>query len=282
LAGVLFKLAAVPFHVWAPDAYQSAPAPAAAVLSVLPKLGAVGFFIRFAVPLQLHEGIGEWTGLVVGVLALLSMTLGNLAALFQQNFRRLLAYSGVAHMGFLLIGAAVGGSLGWAGAWFYLVAYAIFNLAAFSWAGWAERQTGSPHFADWGRSGLGVWPRILLGLLLVGLAGLPPTVGFIGKLGVFIPAWEAYSASEDTLWLVLLLGGGLNTVLGLAYYLRVALAVFPKQAERINGERLKKSAQRLPLTTILAGLGVLLGLIAFDRLLSALESYILPVLFPEG
>ncbi len=231
LVGFAFKIAAAPFHLWAPDAYQGAPIPSAAFIAsgskvasfvVLGKLVLVGFE-------PLH-GDAAWRALAAGwspvlaVLAAFSIVVGNLVALAQSNVRRLLAYSAVAHGGYTLLGLIAGGRDGFSATLFYTTTYAITLLGAFGVVGFVRRETGGDdlrHFA-----GLRARSPLLAGCMLIfmlSLAGLPPLAGFFGKFYLFAAALAA-GGNQGLLWLVALALFG--SLVSLYYYLLVVKAVF--------------------------------------------------------
>lgn len=230
LIGFAFKVAAAPFHLWAPDAYQGAPIPAAAFIAsgskvasfvVLGKIVLLGFG-----PLQ---GSAGWHALAAGwspvlaVLAGLSILVGNLTALAQRNVRRLLAYSAVAHAGYTLLGLVVGGREGFAATLFYTTIYALTLLGAFGVVGFVKRETGGEDLADF--AGLHVRSPLLAGCLTIfvlSLAGLPPLAGFFGKFYLFSAALHA-DARHSLLWLVVL--ALLGSLVSLYYYLVLLKAV---------------------------------------------------------
>ena len=215
LAGLGYKAALVPFHFWTPDAYDGAPLPVAAYLSVLPKLAALVALAR-VLQLALPGDAGDWST-VIAVLAAATMTLGNLAALPQRNVVRLLAYSSIAQSGYLLMGvaAAAGSSQGLPSLVYYAIAYAATNLAAFAVVLAVQRESGSVDLEAF--DGLGrrhPWWTAALILSFLSLLGLPPLAGFFGKLEVFKAAIDAGQA-----WLAAV--AVVNTVVSLYYYLRV-------------------------------------------------------------
>jgi NADH-quinone oxidoreductase subunit N len=245
LAGLGFKVAAVPFHQWAPDAYEGAPAPVAAWIATGSK---VASFI--ALMKVLLAGLAPWSSRAdsvaspgwIGVVALLSaasMTYGNFAALAQRNFKRMLAYSSIGHAGYLLVGVAAAGVSDRhdeaAGAvLFYLVVYASGSLGAFAAAAWTARDRGSDDIDA--LDGLARSHPALascLALLMLSLIGLPPLAGFFGKLAMFMEALnETHTGRLTLLWLVGL--GLLNSVVSAFYYARVLRAMFlraPARAE---------------------------------------------------
>lgn len=217
LAGVAYKLGAVPFHFWVPDAYQAAPGPFVAFLSVAPKAAGVAGLARLLTE-ALQQNRTAWAGLLVAV-AVLTMLAGNLMAVPQNNVRRLLAYSGIAHMGLLLVALSVGTAEGMSAILFYLATYVASNMGAFFVVEAVGAQLGDelPAWAGLARRS----PALSLVLLisLLSLAGVPFVAGFWGKILLFWAAWRGGAEA-----LVLL--GALLAVLGLFYYLRVARAVY--------------------------------------------------------
>lgn len=247
LAGLAFKIALAPFHFWTPDAYEGAPAEAAGFLSVAPKVAAFVVLLRLATALPAEAVEGSRLldrasfGMIVAGLAAASMTLGNLAAFFQTDLKRLLGYSSIAHAGYLAMGVVAfccgeAGGRGVSGLLFYLAAYGAMNLGLFAVAAVVRRTTRGESLAD--LRGLG--PRLpLLGLAAVvhaaGLIGLPPTGGFIGKVAVFGATYAAGAGGVTAVTVACwtLLGfAGLNTVLGLFVYLRVAKALYFEPPDR--------------------------------------------------
>jgi NADH-quinone oxidoreductase subunit N len=220
LAGFLFKIAAAPFHLWAPDVYEAAPAPVVAFLATAPKAAGFAVLFRLAVGFADLPFFTE----VLAAIALISIILGNLAALWQSSAKRLLAYSSVAQAGFVLAGVLAQS----AGATFYyLLAYALGNFIAFGFIALAGRWTDSDQID--GFKGLGQVSPSLGVAVLVGMAsliGLPPTAGFMGKLLVFSALWERWQATGHWMLLALLVGGLLSTVVSVYYYLRIPFLMF--------------------------------------------------------
>ena len=227
--GVAFKIAAVPFHYWTPDAYQGSPTPITGYLSVGPKIGAFAVILRvFA------EALGplrdEWV-IVFFVLAALTMTLGNLVALTQDNVKRMLAYSSIAHTGYMMVGLAAyaaGQIRGLEGLLFYSAAYAFMNLGAFAVIGALQKRPGVTSrletFAGLGRREpiLG----ILMVLFLLSLTGIPPTAGFFGKAYVILAAVQGGG------WLTLLaVIAVLNAAAAAFYYLRVVVYMYMREPQ---------------------------------------------------
>ena len=222
LVGLAYKAALVPFHFWTPDVYEGAPLPVAAYLSVLPKIAGLVALAR-VLPTALPDGALGWPT-AIAVVAALTMTLGNVAALPQRNVVRLLAYSSIAQAGYLLMGVAalVGSEQGLPALVYYAMAYAVTNLAAFAVVLAVARERRSVDldaFAGLGRRH--PWWAAALVLSFLSLVGIPPLSGFVGKLEVFTAAIDA-----DQAWLAVV--AVINTVISLYYYLRVvAIAVLP-------------------------------------------------------
>lgn len=215
LVGLGYKAALVPFHFWTPDAYDGAPLPVAAYLSVLPKLAGLVALAR-VLSLALPDDTTSWS-ITIAVIAAATMTLGNLAALRQRNVVRLLAYSSIAQSGYLLMGVAAlpGSDQGLPSLVYYAIAYAATNLAAFAVVLAVQRERGSVDldaFRGLGRAH--PWWTAALILSFLSLLGLPPLSGFFAKLEVFKAAIDA-----DQAWLAAV--AVVNTVISLYYYLRV-------------------------------------------------------------
>jgi NADH-quinone oxidoreductase subunit N len=222
LVAIGFKVSLVPFHLWTPDVYQGAPAPVTGLLATGSK-GAV-----FAALVTLFAGMpaGGELAPILAVLAAVTLLVGTLAALPQQNVKRMLAYSSVVHMGYVLIGLLAGGPAGRSAVVFYLVAYAAVTLGAFGVIASLADGDGEPQdYADF--RGLGYRHPFRAGALAVflfSLAGIPPTAGFIGKFGIFYAAIQA-----GYLWLALL--GVLASLISLVYYLRPVIVLFMVEEE---------------------------------------------------
>lgn len=226
-AGFAFKIGAVPFHQWAPDAYEGAPTPVTAFLSVGPKIAGFAVIIRVlmrALPLDLMSLAMDWRALLMAISAL-TMTIGNLVALWQSNIKRLLAYSSIAQAGYILIGVVAASPRGVSAVLLYLSAYAITNLGAFAAIIAFSNQTGSDEIDDY--AGLHKRAPVVAGVMIVcllSLAGIPPTAGFVGKLWLFSAAIE-----EGMLWLAAL--GVINSVISVSYYWKVIRAMYLAPAE---------------------------------------------------
>jgi len=225
--GVAFKIAAVPFHYWTPDAYQGSPTPVTGYLSVGPKIGAFVLILRLFAE-SLGPLAGEWL-IVVYVLAAVTMTLGNLVALTQDNVKRMLAYSSIAHTGYMLVGLAAyadGQQEGLEGILFYAAAYAAMNLGAFAVIVALQRRPGVTSRLET-FSGLGrrdPWLGGLMAVFLLSLTGIPPTAGFVGKAMVILAAVQGGG------WLSLLaVIAVLNAAVAAFYYLRVIAYMYMRE-----------------------------------------------------
>jgi NADH-quinone oxidoreductase subunit N len=224
LVALGFKVAAVPFHMWAPDAYEGAPTPVTGFMAAGVKAAAFGAILRlfgtaFRSPLLVFDFTG-WAS-VLAILAALTMTLGNLAAIRQDNVKRLLAYSSISHAGYLLIGAKPA-------VLFYLASYTFTTLGAFGVLAWiGNRADERLYIDDW--AGLGTKrPAVALAMtiFLLSLGGVPPTGGFFGKFYLFRAAME----SPQLYWLVAV--GILNSIVSVYYYLRIVVAMYFRESTR--------------------------------------------------
>jgi NADH-quinone oxidoreductase subunit N len=264
--GVAFKIAAVPFHYWTPDAYQGSPTPVTGYLSVGPKIGAFALILRLFV-----EALGpmkaEWLPIVV-VLAAATMTLGNLVALTQDNVKRMLAYSSIAHTGYMLVGLAAfagGQRQGLEGLLFYGAAYSFMNLGAFAVIAALQKRAGVTSglatFAGLGRK------EPILGLLMVlfllSLTGIPPTAGFFAKALIIVAAVQAGGWVGFLAVLMVL-----NAAAAAFYYLRVVVYMYMRdpasEAPALrHGRLLWGGLAAATVLTIAFGLfpGLLLGVI---------------------
>jgi NADH-quinone oxidoreductase subunit N len=224
LAGMVFKIAAAPFHFWCPDAYQAAPTPITAFLSTAPKVAGLALLIRFFsyhVPIQ-----GETLTLILSVLAMLTMTIGNLAALRQTDIKRLLAYSSISHAGFLLMGIAVLNPGGRDAVYFYIPVYLLMNLGAFMSVIHFSKDNNDFRISSYtGLIGKMAVPVIGFTICLFSLAGLPPFAGFIGKFYLF------KVVIEKQLYLLAVVAA-VNSVIALYYYVNIIKVMIIDTDER--------------------------------------------------
>jgi NADH-quinone oxidoreductase subunit N len=243
MVGFGFKIAAVPFHQWAPDAYEGAPAPVTAWIATGSKIASFVALMKV-----LLNALGPWSNAAesvttpgwIGLVAVLSaatMTFGNFAALAQRNLKRMLAYSSIAHAGYMLVGVAAAGvsvrrEEAAGSVLFYLVIYAFSNIGAFAVAAWLARDCGRDDIDD--LDGLGFRHPALatcILLLMLSLIGMPPLAGFFGKFYMFMEALDENNPGRLTLmWLVAL--GLLNSVISAFYYVRVLKAMFLRRRIR--------------------------------------------------
>lgn len=249
--GLGFKAAVVPFHFWVPDVYEGAPLPVTAYMSVITKVGAFAALLRvFTVALALQAA--QWT-VVLAAVSVLTVVLGNVAAVVQTSIKRLLAYSSIAHAGFILIGVVAGSRAGASAVAFYLLTYTLMTLGAFGVVLMLHRRgEEADQIAD--LTGL-AWRSPLLAaamaLFMVSLAGLPPTAGFIAKFYVFTAVLDAGQVGVAII-------GVLTTVVSAYYYLRVAYTMFigqPRSEVSFTGGRWATAALVLAAAGVLA-LGV--------------------------
>ena len=190
LAGFAFKASAAPFHMWTPDAYEGAPTSVTAFMAAATKTAALVLLLRVVVTaFPQEEHLWSWA---LAAIAVASLAIGNVAALFQASVKRMLAYSSVSHAGFMLIAIASANELGGRALLYYLIPYSAMSIGAFAVVAARERELGMPVTLD----GLGgfLWERPFLGSSLVvfmlGFAGLPPTGGFVGKFYAFAAAYD--------------------------------------------------------------------------------------------
>ena len=219
--GFSFKIAAAPFHMWTPDVYEGAPTPMTAFMSVGPKAAGFAAFVRvFVIALPAYKP--EWSTLL-WVLAVLTMTVGNITALYQQNIKRMLAYSSIAHAGYVLVGFVAGNAVGMAGIMFYMLSYAFMNIGAFAIIVMVGKKgEANNNVADY--AGFGFKHPVLglaMSIFLFSLAGVPPAAGFIGKFYLFSGAIQA-----GYVWLAII--GVLNSAVSVYYYLRIMVFMYMK------------------------------------------------------
>ena len=230
-AGFGYKISSVPFHFWTPDVYEGSPSTITAYLSVAPKAAGFAMIIRF-----FHQVFSDSVGLtsnaigstdlpwpeIIGVLAVVTMTMGNLVAIQQKSIKRMLAYSSIAHAGYMMLALPVLSMEAVESVMIYLFIYVFMNLGAFFIVIFVKNKTGGESFEDF--EGLG-WKMPIVGafmtLFMLSLTGLPPTAGFVGKLYIFK---TLVGAGSEFLWLVV--AGGVNSVISLYYYFHVVKVMF--------------------------------------------------------
>ena len=232
LAGLLYKISAAPMHIWAPDVYTAAPTPIAAYFSIVPKLAGMGILMKWIMSIQLFGNAPVSWMAILSVIAMLTITIGNFSALWQNNVKRILAYSSIAHSGFLLIGLVAFSETAYRAILFYSFVYLLMNMAAFLFINEAERKLGYTKLEDY-KGMVNSHPAFAIAMVIVmiSLTGLPPTVGFTGKFLLFSSLWESYSHSGNDWAFYLLIFGLLNTVISLFYYLKLPYFIIFKKSE---------------------------------------------------
>lgn len=265
LAGFGYKISAVPFHYWAPDVYEGAPITITAYLSVASKAAGFAVLIRFFkvvfIDLASAPGSGgtwatlrgvDWISLVV-VLSILTMTIGNLVAIWQSNLKRLLAYSSIAHAGYMLMGVVVLSNDGVTAILVYFVIYLFMNLGAFYCVMLIANKIGSEDIEDY--RGLGArapFLTVALAIFLISLTGLPPTAGFIGKLYLF-----AALINHGWIWLAVV--GAINSVISLYYYVRILRNMYLQTSDQPAGVPLQFGSMQMAAVLVLLVPTLVLG-----------------------
>jgi len=249
IAGFGFKLALVPFHMWAPDVYEGAPTPITAYLSVASKTAGLVAFIRvfFQSFLILQIKPVEWMSLIA-VLAAFSMILGNVIALLQTNIKRMLAYSSIAQVGYILIGIISASATGIASVGFYALVYLFANMGAFTVVIAFSRSTNSDNIPDYaGLSKRSSFLAVLMSVFMLSLVGIPPLAGFVGKYYLFSAAIE-----QGYIWLVIV--AILTSVISLYYYAGVIKQMY---FSTVAGQSSIKTTANLKAALIICAIGVL-------------------------
>ncbi|MGV8880250.1 MAG: NADH-quinone oxidoreductase subunit N [Sphingobacteriaceae bacterium] len=234
IVGIGFKLSFVPMHLWTPDIYEGADTPITAYLSALPKVAAFALLINFLTPFIFF---GAWTAfdfrLFLSIVAILTMIVGNFAAIFQDNVKRMLAYSAIGHTGFALMALVTFSQQGINSLLFYLVAYALVNIGAFMLASFFANVSGTESVSAY--NGLGVrypFAGTCFVIIVVSLTGLPITIGFAGKILVFSAVFEVYQQTQDPWLMALMITGAVTTVVSLFYYFKIPLHLFLRKNEK--------------------------------------------------
>lgn len=219
VAGLAFKVGAVPFHMWVPDVYHGAPTAMAMLIGSAPKLAVFGFLMRILVE-GLQPLMAHWSAMLV-IMAVLSMAVGNIAAIAQSNIKRMLAFSTISHMGFMLLGVLSGDINGYAAAMFYNVVYVLMNLGAFGMIMFLSRAGfEADNLEDYkGLNQRKPWLAFVLLILMFSMAGIPPTVGFAAKFAVLQAV-----ISAGYLWLAIV--AVLFSLVGAFYYLRIVKLMY--------------------------------------------------------
>ncbi|WP_288428129.1 NADH-quinone oxidoreductase subunit NuoN [uncultured Agrobacterium sp.] len=247
LAGLAFKISAVPFHMWTPDVYEGAPTPVTAFLAAAPKIGAMAIFVRIVVD-AFQPVFTDWQQIVVFV-SIASMVLGSFAAIGQKNIKRLMAYSSIGHMGYALVGLAAGSEAGVAGVLIYMAVYMGMTLGTFACIlAMRRKDVGNVENVDdlSGIASSNPFMALVLTALMFSLAGIPPLAGFFGKYYVFLAAIEAKLYALAVI-------GVIASVIGAYYYLRIVKVMWFDEAK--GG--FEKAAGELRIVYALSGLFVI-------------------------
>ncbi|MGE5314129.1 MAG: NADH-quinone oxidoreductase subunit N [Acidobacteriota bacterium] len=262
LIGLAFKVAAAPFHMWVPDVYEGSPTPVTGFMSTGGKAGAfAALLLAFSLPMSLHD---PRFVTVIAVLSAASMIVGNLLGVAQTNIKRMLAYSSIAHAGYMLVGIASGASIGSQGVSFYLISYALTNLGAFGVVSVFERENGR-NLLNEDFAGLAARRPVLAALLamfMFSLTGLPPFAGFVGKYLLFSSAVGAHLT-----WLAIL--GVMTSLFSAYYYLRIVVLMYFRDPVQTEPIALPKTAM---VSLALSGFGILLIGIVPSLVLDAMKA----------
>lgn len=254
LVGFGYKISAVPFHFWTPDVYEGSPVTITAFLSVASKAAGFAGFIRFSQMLLSADPFWNWQ-IIFAVLATLTMCIGNLSAIWQSSAKRMMAYSAIAHAGYILMGFVVLDRIGVSSMMIYLFMYLFMNLGVFAVISLIQNKIGTDDIDAY--NGIG-YKMPLLGvamvIFLVSLAGIPPTAGFIGKIYIFTAVLQAGSQ-----WIWLAVVGILNSVVSLFYYFRIARNMWVR-GDNMPKETFKLSPLAIAVVLILVVPTVLFGL----------------------
>lgn len=270
LTGIGFKLSFVPFHFWTPDVYQGAPTPVTAFLSTAPKIGAITLLGRFVLTWSAngYQTLPQVVFILLALAAIASMILGNFAALWQSNVKRMMAYSSIGHTGFLLMIILTNPVRSFEILFFYLAAYVVMNMGVFMLADRLEEGLGLTDVSAY--KGLGRnYPSTMVAMtiLMVSLTGLPPTAGFVAKLLAFSAALTAFQSDGQYIWLILVITGAITTVIALFFYFKIPLNAFLRSSNKEDNSL----SNKLPLN----GLFVVALILSFFTLLLGLSPAIL-------
>ncbi|MGY4539673.1 NADH-quinone oxidoreductase subunit N [Mucilaginibacter sp. UYNi724] len=274
LVGIGFKLSLVPAHFYVPDVYEGAATPVTAYLSTLPKIAGFALLVNFVTPFITSSGMYiNWAGLnfrlVLSAVGIVTMVVGNFAAVWQNSVKRMLAYSGIAHTGFALMAVVTFSGQGLTALTYYLLVYGLANIAALMLANYFENNEGITNISDY--KGLGFkYPlaSVCFVVVLISLTGIPISAGFTGKVVVFSAVYGVYQQTHDIWLMALLITGAVTTVVGLFYYIKIPLNLFLKRTEIIPNE-IPYSRNLVIFSSVIALLLILFGLIP-DKLINLL------------
>lgn len=245
LAGPLFKLSAAPFHIWAPDVYEATPTPLVSFLAVAPKIGAIFLINKILISVPVDAT------LLLSVIILLSILIGNFAAISQKDTKRMMGYSGIAQAGFILIGLLAFQGAGFQASIFYLAVYIFMSAGAFLLLDIISNQTKSYLFESMaGLSQKFIFLALIGLVLMIGLVGLPPTAGFTSKFLVFSSIYEQYAIGGQKILLWVLVFGLINTAVSIYYYLKIPYYMFLKKPSELLEYKAIPLAQTLYLAIL--------------------------------
>lgn len=252
LAAGLFKVTAVPLHLWAPDVYESAPTSVVAFLSVVPKLAGIGLLIRLVLAFNLFGQSGYPWPEIIAVISIASILVGTFSALTQTNVKRMMAYSSIAQAGFLLMGLTSISPEGVHMILFYCTVFLLMNYLVFTILYQFEEQANVhiiPAFAGLGKSAWPVGVALLIGF--IALTGLPPTAGFTAKLFMFSTVWVRYEETQSVILLALFIIALISTVISLFFYLKIPYFLFIREAPSAGSIKISKSGNLLTLILVI-------------------------------
>ena len=263
--GIGFKLSFVPVHFYVPDVYEGAATPVTAYLSTLPKIAAFALVVNFVAPFVAQQGYyTNWKGfdfrLGLSAIGILTMVIGNFAAVLQNSVKRMLAYSGIAHTGFALMALVTFTPQGLTALTYYLLMYGLANIAALALASYFENNEGISNMSDY--KGLGFkYPlaSVCFVVVLISLTGIPISAGFTGKVFVFSAVYGVYQQTHDVWLMALLITGAVTTVIGLFYYLKVPLNLFLRRSEFVPNE-ISYSTNLVVFSSVIALLLIIFGI----------------------
>ena len=259
--GIGFKLSFVPVHFYVPDVYEGAATPVTAYLSTLPKIAAFALVVNFITPFVF---LPEWKAfdfrLILAAIGILTMVVGNFAAVLQNSVKRMLAYSGIAHTGFALMALVTFTPQGLTALTYYLLMYGLANIAALALANYFENNEGITNMSDY--KGLGFkYPlaSVCFVVVLISLTGIPISAGFTGKVFVFSAVYGVYQQTHDVWMMALLITGAVTTVVGLFYYIKVPLNLFLRRSEFVPNE-ISYSTNLVVFSSVIALLLIIFGI----------------------
>lgn len=265
LLGIGFKLSSVPVHFYVPDVYEGAATPVTAYLSTLPKVAGFALLVNFITPVIMWGTNANWAGinvrLVLSAVGIITMIAGNFAALWQNNVKRMLAYSGIGHTGFALMAVTTFSAAGLSSLAYYLFVYGLANIAALMMANFFENNEDIINIGDY--KGLGFkYPVISVAfvVVMISLTGIPISAGFTGKVLVFSAVYDIYQQTHDAWLMALMATGAITTVVGLFYYIKIPLNLFLKRVEIVQNE-IPKSTNLVVFSSIIALLLIIFGIL---------------------